>query len=93
MILSSEVKINTITMNPNSPEEEDLLEARIKKKEIMSNLLLMNPMKIQLEKEGKAKEGEEDQKERKIRRKFFMTIFRMNLTFILFSKIFFKVSL
>lgn len=87
------MKINTITMNPNSPEEEDLLEVRIKKKEIMSNLLLMNLMKIQLEKEGKAKEGEEDQKERKIRRKFFMTIFRMNLTFILFSKIFFKVSL
>ena len=73
-------------------EEEDQEEVEIKKKLIINNHLLTNPIKIHRIKEQEGNEEEVGQKVLKIKKKYFTTISKINQTFIPFLETYYKIE-
>lgn len=73
-------------------EEEDQEEVEIKRKLVINNHPLTNPIKIHLIKEQEGKEEEVVQKVLKIKKKYSMTISKINQTFIPFLETYYKIE-
>lgn len=73
-------------------EEEDLEEVEIKRKLVINNHLLTNPIKIHLIKEQEGKEEEVVQKVLKIKKRYSMTISKINQTFIPFLETYYIIE-